>query len=486
MDARKLGLVATPLVAFTILVLALRSGAREDVRAAIVYGATPSKAGLGLAWQLLTLDDDRGMKQPMALAALSVTAKANGREVTWTGASNDDGIAEVWLDLPGIKTGDALDLVVRDVKADDILARGAARWDAIPSRNRAGEGAPPWAHFGRRDGDIVLDVAVYGQRLAPSFPTPLWVRATDRAGAPLDDVGLTMETDGVRLNAPTARTDPRGWAAFVATAQMHYASIGIKAAARDGHDAPLTGEWAGTIATAPGASFAKIETRLAPGAPHALEIIGASQHLAYVEIQDSTGRVWAHTLPLVPDAGGAPRATLAMPALGEGLYWLVTSGTPSGAEKMSAATVVDPFFVAANDGEAVSFGTSKAACSGARDARVAARALGPCAALTDSPGPFARWIALEGLTAKHAHDRERRHRGILLALGALVVASVLEGLIIVTGVRDSRRKLRASGESASDEMKNSAPRVTALQLAIGLLVALLGFALIATLVLREA
>ena len=128
MDARKLGLVATPLVAFVILVLALRSGAREDVRAAIVYGAPVAKAGLGLAWQVFTVDDDRGMKQPVAIPHLSVTATANGREAKWVGASNDDGIAEVWLDLPGIKHGDAVDLVVRDVKRDDVLAKGTARW----------------------------------------------------------------------------------------------------------------------------------------------------------------------------------------------------------------------------------------------------------------------------------------------------------------------------------------------------------------------
>lgn len=483
MDARKLGLVATPLVAFVILVLALRSGAREDVRAAIVYGAPVAKAGLGLAWQVFTVDDDRGMKQPLAIAQLSVTATANGRESRWVGASNDDGIAEVWLDLPGIKRGDAVDLVVRDVVRDDVLAKGKARWDAASAGTTLPTTAP-WAHFGRRDGDVVLDVAVYGQRLAPSFATPLWVRATSRAGAPLANVSLTLETDGLTLSTTTAKTDARGWAELSATAQMHYVSLGISAASEP--RAQATGEWAGTIATAPGASHAKLGARVLPDQMHAFELVGASEHIAYVEVQDAQGRAWADAVALVPDASGAPRATLRMPPLREGLYWLVTSGTPSGAENISSSTLIDPFVVAASDDAALGFGAFKEVCTRASDASDSARVVGPCVALSAAPGPFARWVALEGFAAKHAHDAGRRQRGIALAAGAMLVAAVLEGLIIVTGVRDARRKLRASGESASDEMKDSAPRVTALQLAIGLLVALLGFALVATLVLREA
>ena len=481
MDLRKLGLVATPMVAFAILVLALRSGARSDVRAAIVYGAPPPKAHLGLAWQLFTVDDDRGVKQPVAVAHLSVMAKAKGREVTWEGASNGDGIAEMWLDLPGIERGNAVDLVVRDRDGDDVLVRGAARWHS-GAASTAMQAVTPWAHFGRREGDVVIDVAVYGQRLAPSFPTSLWVRATSRAGAPLANVTLTTETDGLQMAPTTAKTDERGWAQLIATAQMHYASLGIKAQSEAG----ALGEWAGTLATAPGASHGALPARLAPDTPYSFELVGASEHLAYVEIQDAQGRVWADTIAFVADANGAPRATVRMPRLHDGLHWLVTSGTPSGAEKMSAGTLVDPFFVASTDEGALRLGSSQEVCASPRDADAMPRAIGPCVTLSSTPGPFARWIALEGFASKHAHDADRRLRGIVIALGALVVAATLEGLIIVTGVRDSRRRLRASGEGSSDEMKKAAPRVGVLRIAIALLVALLGFALIAILVLRSA
>ena len=155
MDLRKLGLAGTPLVAFTILALALRSGAPDETRAAVVYGAPPAKSSLGLAWQVFTVDEARGFRQPVAITHLSVTARAKGREVAWDGSSNADGIAEAWLELPGIVRGDPIELVVRDATLDDVLARGVAKWGGEAWVDRPS--APPWSQPGRREGEVLMD-----------------------------------------------------------------------------------------------------------------------------------------------------------------------------------------------------------------------------------------------------------------------------------------------------------------------------------------
>src|SRR5450631_3084632 len=122
---RSIALFAIPLVAFTTLAIGLHIGARSAVRAAIVYGAPPAAAASGLAWQVVTIDEDNASRAPAAVPSLSVVARANGVETRWSGPSNDDGVAEVWLDLPGAKRGDRVDLVVRDARGG-VLAEGTA------------------------------------------------------------------------------------------------------------------------------------------------------------------------------------------------------------------------------------------------------------------------------------------------------------------------------------------------------------------------
>ena len=55
----KAALVLVPLVAVTTLAIGLRIGASPAVHAAVVYGATPGSAKERLAWQLVTIVDDR-------------------------------------------------------------------------------------------------------------------------------------------------------------------------------------------------------------------------------------------------------------------------------------------------------------------------------------------------------------------------------------------------------------------------------------------
>jgi hypothetical protein len=450
------------------------------VRAAIVYGAPPAAANSGLAWQLATIDEDNGVRAPAAVPALSVVARANGRDVRWDGATNGDGVAEVWLDLPGTKRGDRVDLVARDAHGG-VLAEGTAAWSDAP----APAPSVAWARHARRDGDVALDVAVYGQRLAPGFPSAIWVRASDRAtGAPLAGATLEAEPEGMTVASNTATTDARGWAAFAAEPVGHVLQLLVHATATVGGD-KRTGEWAGALAAAPGGCGVSVPGRLQPLTMHTFEVIAPTQRAyAYIEIDDASGRAAAMAPALKLDSTHTPRATFDLPKLMPGLYWIVVSGDPKGAETGGAATTVEPFFVAATDVDALPMGLSPDGCA-ARDPREAKSAIGPCLALA-AAGPFPRWTALEGFASVRAREAANRARGMQLAVGSIVVAAALETLLILLGVAESRRKLRLSQERAGEDYASVTMRFTALRVAIGLLVALLGFGLVLALVLRAA
>ncbi|HEY5241410.1 MAG TPA: hypothetical protein VIJ22_08095, partial [Polyangiaceae bacterium] len=163
-------LLATPMAAMATVALGLRLGAGNAVRAAVVYGAPASGAGTGLAWQIVAFDEEHHYREPAPLSALDVVAREGGRETRWHGATSDDGAVEMLLPF----ASPAVHLEVR--AGSTLLAVG----DAAPPPPLPRE--PPsteWARFARREGDVVLDVAVAGQRVATGIPASLWVRATD-------------------------------------------------------------------------------------------------------------------------------------------------------------------------------------------------------------------------------------------------------------------------------------------------------------------
>ena len=106
--ARKLLMIGAPLIA---MVTAhdrpphrrRRSGARRHVCSGRPFGAPTPDGKTRLAWQLLTFVDDRGVKETIPLAGLSILAHARGLDAMWTGASNQDGIAEVALEMDGLE-----------------------------------------------------------------------------------------------------------------------------------------------------------------------------------------------------------------------------------------------------------------------------------------------------------------------------------------------------------------------------------------------
>jgi len=464
-------LVLTPFAAMAAVGIGLRAGASDRIVAATVYSAPASGAGLGLAWQVVAFQVKGGTREPLARQPLEVTARAAGASTHWTGSTNDDGVAETQLPVP------AADTVGIEVRAGgDILAQGDAR---VPPRlERSAQ--PVWMPFARREGPILIDVAVLGQRLAPGFPASIWVRATDVTGARLSGVTFEPEADGsLVFAAPGSATTAVGWGELTATAAGFAVTLTLRAQAPDGR----TGQWQGGLFTSPGAVQIDMRRRFAPDESPAIKLLAPTPRATeYLEIDDAKGRVWAAATSLVRMPDGTGSAGAAAPPLPPGLYWVVAASDAGGATTLGPGTATFPFFVAASDAAALRLGTDPSGCAEPAGAEQTARALGACLALA-AAGPVARWTALDGFSEKNGKLRDKRLRGMTIAWGSILVAMALETLLILrAAARGRRRPPSPEGESHEEVLAMSRP----LEGVVAVLVALLGFAVIAAFVLRWA
>jgi hypothetical protein len=226
-----------------------------------------------------------------------------------------------------------------------------------------------------------------------------------------------------------------------------------------------TGAWIGGLFMSPAAPRVELPARLAPGTPFSIALTTPTpKALAYLEIDDARGRAWATSPALAPFDRGTARAEVTAPGLAPGLYHAIGGTDPAGAAGLGAGTISVPFFVAPNDEAALALAHppgSETACSVPRDPREAATALGACLALAPIQ-PLARWTALDGFSQQRELDRQARQRGLTIALGGLIVAIALEGILL----------LRAGSRSG------------AVAVAVAVLVGLLGFALLAAFLVR--
>jgi hypothetical protein len=463
----RLLLVLTPVVALTAVALGLRFGAGELVQAAIVYGAPLSKGGTGLAWQVVALRESSSGREPMAGCTVDVLARTGDRVERWQGVTNEDGVAEALLALP---SDAGVELEVR--AGGSLLAKGEALAAAAPAPPSP---ASPWMAFARREGAIELDVAVLGQRAAPGFPARIWVRATDgTTHAPVTDATIEIESASLVPAAPGARTDSRGWADLAATPIGLAVEATLQARGTQGRE----GRWSGGLHMSPGAVALETRPRWAPDEEPEIHVVAPfARTTVYVEVDDAHGRAWATVVPLLAQRDAIPRAVVHAPKLAPGLYWAVGASAPAGAAGLGPGTIVRPFFVAASDEAALSFGTDWAACSPPRDVRETARAVGSCLAVS-AARPVPRWVALDGFAAQHARDGERRALGLAVAVSAIVVASLLEVVLLLRAAASANARLLADA--------GRKPDARAWRVAVALLVALLGFALLAAFLVRTA
>lgn len=455
----------TPLAAVFTMAVGLRIGASPAVRAAVVYGAPPSSEHAGLAWQLLTLVDDRSVREAIAMPGLSVVARAGGREVRWEGATNADGVAEVWLDLPGVAAGDPVALEVRADGEKAPLAVGLAAWPANATREVASGSS--FARPSKQDGELVVAVAVYGSRLVPGFASSLWVHVRDRAtGANVAGATLEAEAEpGLSLAVTRATTNAEGWTELRATAEIHVVAMGLRVEAK-GDATPKHGAWYGALPVAPGAAFVDVPLESPAGTALTFDVIVPTVlPRLYAELDDDAGRAFAASLDVARTEAGA-HAVVRVRPLPAGSYWLVTAGDPRGAESLAGSAVARPFVV----------GGPAEATRGEIGPRLS----------TIAPYRFSRFVALDGLPGRRRADGGRHRRGLLLAFGSLAIAAALETMLILRGVERARRELARVAAMLDDRESTIERRFSAASVVIGLLLALLGFALLAALLTWKA
>jgi hypothetical protein len=431
-------------------------------------------AGTGLAWQVIALEEERGVRQPLGDLRLDVVATSGGGTARWHGTTNADGVAEVELGLPG---ADGVHLEVRS--GSTLLAEGNAIAEAGAVRPVP---ASPWLRFARREGAIVLDAAILGERAAPGFPAHLWVRGADeKTRAPLSGVDVTIGSDpGLTVLVPGARTDSGGWAEVVATP----VGLAVDLTLHAQRDA-LTGDWMGGLFMSPGGS--RLETRSRWGPDDDIDIAVQTpvpRATAYLEVDGVHGRAWAAALDLAPSHEALPSAEVRVPRLAPGLYWAVASDDPAGAAGLGAGTTVRPFFVAQSDEAALAFGPDASDCAPPRDSRDGPRRVASCLALA-AASPVPRWTAVEGFSMQHVRDARRRGRGLAVALGSLLVAVILETVLLLRTAASARARF-AVDAGDPDAGPATARGVQRWSVAVALLVVLLGFALLGAFLVRLA
>lgn len=465
---------AAPLVAVATLMLGLRVGAKDAVRAAVLFGAPPAATGpdgrTRLAWQLLTVVDDRGVRETIAMRGLTVTAKTHdGRETRWTGATNEDGIAEVSLAFDRLEPGEPLDVVVRAEDDPKPLAEGPVRWERTAPRDPRPV-AP--VRPSKRDGAVPLDLFVDGERLVTGFDTTAWIRLRVPDG--LDPAAIALEIapePGLEVPAERPRlcdasTNGVRWAETRLRAIGHVTGVGIEAKV----DGRTAGAWFGALPVAAGAFQASFPRAVAGGAPLDVRIAAPNPRtVVYAEVDDERGRAAAAALAVEDAPGRAPSATFTTPPLADGLHWLVVSGEPRGAETLGGAAMAWPFVVGAVPGVDAS-----KSCS-----------LGPWL-LGRAATPFARWTALDGLPMRSANNRKRHATGLAIALVSLAAAVVLEVLLLTAASREARAVMAAvTAEEGDPSVDLASQRAPGGSLAVALLLVVLGFALLAALVVAK-
>lgn len=468
-------IVLAPIVSILTLMLGLEIGAGHSVRSASVFVAPPGRphapgAPIPLAWQVQTYQETRGVRETIAMQGITVVAKSKGKESRFHGASNEDGILEASLALSELASGDPIEVEVRVPNETEPLARGEIPWRS-PAWARATDEAAgrTFLRSSKREGPIGLDVLVEGERLVVGEGTTLWVRVVPAQASPIS-LHLTPEA-GLRVAKNDIALTCDGWARIEAFAEGHVVGLQIDATDTGGRH----GVWYGALPVAPGAFFVDAPRSVREGVATTVTLLAPNpRHVVYAEVDDEHGRGFASALPLIatPDAP-IPRARFEMPALAPGLHWIVVSGEPHGAEHLSGATIAKPFIVgsAAEGGGNVDHDEP---CS-----------IGPWLAGQHAVG-FPRWLAVDGMATRSAPNRTRHRVGLVIGLASLFVAAVLEALLLTTAWREARVAMRLAhlDETESERVRMTA-RATGGSLAIALLVALLGFALLAALMIAN-
>jgi hypothetical protein len=235
-------------------------------------------------------------------------------------------------------------------------------------------------------------------------------------------------------------------------ASFHHTGLGISARTQDGKE----GAWFGSVPVAPGALRTTFPRGLVAGGPLTIQVARTNARIIpYVEVYDERGRAFAARV-LGPEKESA---TLTTPPLFAGPHWLVVAGEPKAALAIEGATVAHPLLVGA--------ATVPSPCDLA--------AIGQPAALRKAR------LVLDGLASRRAGDARRKRLGLALALSSLAIGAFLEVFLLVTAARDARAEIeRALLHASGEALPVMTKKTSAGSIVVGLLLAVLGFGLLAS------
>ncbi|CAN5274100.1 hypothetical protein BH09MYX1_BH09MYX1_02510 [soil metagenome] len=435
----KLFLLLVPLLTVAIVGLGLRTGAKDEVEAAIVHGAPLPKGGGRLAWTLSTFREASGVRDVL-VTPFHATFHGAGEAVVLDGTTNEEGTAELAATLPGLQHGDPLSIEITGT-GGVVLAAGQVAWaDVIRSETRV------LVHPTVREGELDVIVSAWGARLPAAHEGVLWVRADDHAsGHPAHLVRVDIEPDpALTIIDPfrAACTDVAGTIRVIAN--MHVAPSDLRVTDEHGK----TGRFYGSLPIAPAALWVDVPDR-APAGPASFTITAPNTHkFAYVEVDDEAGRAFGAQVALVSDAlDPFPHARVTTPPLAPGLHWIVVSGEPEGAEALAGATRAIPLRVDA-----------PAECDEPFSGR--------------TPTALPRFVALDGFARARIPAQGRKRIGRKIILGAVATGLTLELLLLASALR------KKPGFAAHEEQPKEPARSRAFDAIALLMLSALGFLLL--------
>lgn len=455
-------MVTAPLASLMTLAFGLHIGAEAGVHA-VAVSATPRSPSVSRGYLRLTAYyDETGVKETVELTELTVTARVRDKDQVTTTRTSADGIVDVPVELPA-DIGDDEEILVRATRKEEPypLVEGRIKASVLAPE----KGAEPPAYRALRPtkqvGDIVVDLSIPDGRLAAEANTRAFVRMRVNGGPPANPKVELAPEGG--MDGTVVRVCPKeGLAELALVATFPITGIGIVVTDGDGPD-KKKGEWFGAVPVAMGAPRVLLPYSEPAGAPFHLDVRASNARAGvYVMIDDAKGRAFADYKPLRVTTSGAESATVDVPPLPEGLYFLTASGDPKAVDALDSSALARPFLVRKTPPD-------------------------PCSllnALTPTAGPIKRTQVLDGLYVRRQGDRQKKRRGLFLGLLSLTVAALLEIVLLLSAAHDARADLAArmsevldEGEAASIDADTKRSRGVP-RMAIAILIALLGFALI--------
>ena len=455
-------MVTAPLASLMTLALGLRIGAEAGVHAVSVT-ATPRSPSVSRAYLRLTAYyDETGVKETVELTELVVNVRLRDADQTSITSTNTDGIIDVPVELPADLADDE-DIQVR-------VNRKAEPYPLVEGRIKASVLAPekstePLGYRALRPtkqiGDITVDLSLPDGRLPAEANTRAFVRMRVN-GAPPSNPKVELAPEGGMDGSVVRVCTKEGVAELSLVATFPITGIGVVVTDGDGAN-KKRGEWFGAVPVAMGAPRVQLPASEPANVPFHVDIRASNARAGvYVVVDDAKGRAFTDYKPLHVTTSGAESATVDVPALPEGLYFLTASGDPKAIDALDSSAVARPFLVRETPPDACSLLDS----------------------LTPAAGPTKRTPVLDGLYVRRQGDRQKKRRGLFLGILSLTVAALLEVVLLFSAAKDARADLAARMSEVLDDdeargIDADEKRSSGLsRMAVAVLIALLGFALI--------